>query len=400
MITFAELVAPLSTEEFFKAYYDRKPVHIKADAAKRKAFQSYLTWQHLNDVLSMTSIWSHKSMELVLDRQRVPVQGYCNPGLNRDGLETMIPDAAKVMGLLKRGASLVCNDIDTLIPGLRSIAAAIEDTYDAKVQGNLYCSWKERQAFHSHYDTHDVIAVHFVGEKIWNVYENRAPHPIRHDLFNTEDALDNEQARGPLMMEVTMKPGDILYLPRGWYHDAIASDEAAVHIAFGATSCIGVDFLEAMLATLIKEQAFRTNLPRRADGEAALNKHLTQLGAHFATLAKNPELARQMAQHQANFRYPRGDMTLASNIASKQKRADFTLTSENFKIVRQNNDWVLVQGKQGVPLPPEVRVPVKWILDKKSFALDDLRDAFPWPNDEALDTFIQQLTNMRVIRSL
>jgi ribosomal protein L16 Arg81 hydroxylase len=40
-----------------------------------------------------------------------------------------------------------------------------------------------------------------------------------------------------------MQPGDLLYLPRGWYHDALAEAPASVHVAYGAHAPLGMDLM-------------------------------------------------------------------------------------------------------------------------------------------------------------
>jgi len=37
-----------------------------------------------------------------------------------------------------------------------------------------------------------------------------------------------------------MKPGDILYLPRGQYHDALTGDRASLHVTFGVAPATGL----------------------------------------------------------------------------------------------------------------------------------------------------------------
>ena len=42
---------------------------------------------------------------------------------------------------------------------------------------------QSHQAFGPHCDTHDVFAIHFEGEKVWNIYEKTENNPINHPLF-------------------------------------------------------------------------------------------------------------------------------------------------------------------------------------------------------------------------
>ena len=36
-----------------------------------------------------------------------------------------------------------------------------------------------------------------------------------------------------MVEQVTLRPGDLLCIPRGQYHDALASQNGAIHVAFG-----------------------------------------------------------------------------------------------------------------------------------------------------------------------
>ena len=111
----------------------------------------------------------------------------------------MRPDPAKVRDYLKKGATLVANDIDHLSAGLTAFSRTMERALGAKVQGNLYCSSKRRQGFAAHFDTHDVYAVHVEGTKTWHIYEGRATDPIAHPMFKTLGREHHEKAKGKLL---------------------------------------------------------------------------------------------------------------------------------------------------------------------------------------------------------
>ena len=75
-----------------------------------------MSWARLGDILNMTGIWSGASLQMILDRDMVPPQSYCRPARDRStGAEVLQPDPARVRDLMRQGASIVCNDVDTLI---------------------------------------------------------------------------------------------------------------------------------------------------------------------------------------------------------------------------------------------------------------------------------------------
>ena len=94
------------------------------------------------------------------------------------------PVAAKVQDWVRRGASVVMNDVDSLTPGLAAVSDALEGAGLRQGAGATSTSpGSAHKAFHSHYDTHDVWAVQVEGEKTWNIWEGRAEWPIPHPVF-------------------------------------------------------------------------------------------------------------------------------------------------------------------------------------------------------------------------
>lgn len=390
--SFADLISPVTEETFFAEYYDKKPLHIPGSADKLKGL---MEWETLTRLLNMSAIWSEQSLKLVIDREGIPASAYCEPAEDRAGNMVLRPNAAKVMDILKQGATLVANDIDTLTTELCGTSDALEKTFDAKVQVNLYCSWRQRQAFNSHFDTHDVFALHTEGEKVWRVYSTRMPHSVRHARHRNEayDDSTHEKQRGPVLMEVKMTPGDFLYLPRGWYHDALAASGGTVHMAFGVTSVIGFDTIAALGDFAIEDEAFRLNLPRTALGKEDLAKVLADLGDRLKDLARKPEFVDAVHTHQKQFRTPRMGFDLPVDIEEKH----FSLSSGDFKVVKQQGQPILASPRGGVPIPPGRERLVSWVLNNRNFERGAFLDAHTAISVSDLDRFLLDLISMGVL---
>ena len=212
------------------------------------------------------------------------------------------------------------NDVDSLTPGLAAVSAALEGAGLGKAQGNVYISWKSHKAFPAHYDTHEVWAVQVEGEKTWNLWEGRADWPIAHPVFRSQSQAQHEQAKGRIRERVLMQPGDLLYLPRGWYHDALAEAPASVHIAYGVHAPLGMDLLNILLERALYDAEFRKPLPRQ-DGSAAARFALTSragaLGQRLAELCREPKVMEVLERFVADYRFSRGgnDLLAARGIA-------------------------------------------------------------------------------------
>jgi hypothetical protein len=389
----AALLAPITPEQFFADHYDKAPLHVRGSPGK---FAQVLSWRQVNRLLDMTHIWSGTSLKLVMDSQAIPPEQFSTRTLGRDGVQLLQPDARLVQGWIAKGASVVMNDVDSLTPGLASVSNALEAAGLGKAQANVYISWQSHKAFRTHYDTHDVWAVQVEGEKDWNIWEGRAEWPIPHPVFKGQPQAHHDQARGKLRGVVKMKPGDLLYLPRGWYHDALAEAPASVHIAYGVHAPLGMDLMNILLERVLYDAEFRKPLPRQ-DGSAPARFALTQraglLGQRLGELCRDPKVMEVLAQFVGNYRHARGgfDILAARGIATAGATASeadgspaFRVLAEGAKPVRRGADWVLKTATGTLPLTPPEAEAAAWLLARPDITVPELAQAHPAVAAEAL----------------
>ena len=390
---FDALFAAVGRERFFEEYFDKKPLHLPGAVA---APEEIMSWAELQRLLDMTSIWSPALLRMVLDRQSIRPIEYCRevPALN--GQTAMQPAPEKVQALLRRGASVVLNDVDRLNPGLAAVSRALQVGTGGLAQGNLYCSRSQHQAFAPHYDYHDVYAVHCAGTKLWHVYDTRAPWPIQHPRFQPDEA-QREKEKGDILMEVELKPGDLLYLPRGQYHDALASGDGAIHIAFGVTQPKGVDLMAPLFQALVEQESFRHNLPRDPE---ALAQHLKTLAEDLSRIVASEGFAKHAAGAAEAYPFQHQDYDLGAIFGAAP---GFELASEDFSVVHSGGK-VGLKGKgpggrpQAVELPAAVVAPTEWVLARRAFDEAELTEAFPEMEAAARQRFLADLQAMKVIR--
>jgi bifunctional lysine-specific demethylase and histidyl-hydroxylase MINA len=394
--SFDAIMAPLGAERFFAEYDGKKPLHLKGAADK---FAEVMTWAKLNDLLGQATIWSQHSLQLVLDKDPIPPARYCAPAIGRDGGQVLRPDPDKVKDFLRRGATMVANDIDHLSAGLTAFADAMEQALGGKVQGNLYLSSRRRQGFGAHFDTHDVYAVHVEGTKTWHVYEGRAEDPIAHPLFKTFGREHHEKAKGAKLLDVHMEPGDLLYLPRGQYHDALADEGGTVHIAFGITYPIGIDVMSFLFERVIAEPEFRANLPRsdRPEGTAALQDRLAALGDRVRAVLAEPKTLAQITALQRGFRYPRHFYDLPDLLAQPADDR-FRVRAKGIRLVQQGGRYGLLQegARAATEVPADLGALVGWVLERREFARSELTAAFPERRPAEVDQLLRDLGAMRL----
>lgn len=368
MTTLDEILDPITSAEFFADYHDRKPLHVPASASGSPARRP-LDWPGFNALLDQTSIWNAAHLRLYKDVTRIPETDYCNRVPTQDGQVVLRPSPAKVQVCLADGASLVANEVQFLNPAMSAVADVLSRRFAALVGANVYCSFHGVRAFGTHFDSHDVWAFHLEGEKVWRVYQNRADNPHVFPPDSPEARRWVEATRGPVMHEIRMKPGDLLYLPRGWYHDALADGGASLHLTYSVTPLDGRALLGVLAQTMVQDSAFRAFLPpAHADDGQALAAHLADLARRLADQVSGPAMLEEMMAAQAR---------LSPRIAPYALPQAAVLT------------FYRVTGLHH-PIPPgPMAAPVRWMFAQPTFAVEDLLAEFEGHDPDRLRQIVE-----------
>ncbi|MEU9489066.1 cupin domain-containing protein [Streptomyces decoyicus] len=153
-------------------------------------------------------------------------------------------------------------------------AQHLESWLRTHVQVNAYASWSAQEGFGTHWDDHDVIVVQVEGSKHWRIYGPTQIAPMHRDSAHPEAPPELPIA------DLVLGPGDVLYLPRGWWH-AVAADQGvrSLHLTCGLTPHTGADLIGWLSETLPDREQVRTDVPLHAGpaGQAAYLESLRVL---------------------------------------------------------------------------------------------------------------------------
>jgi hypothetical protein len=104
-----------------------------------------------------------------------------------------------------------------------------------------------------HHDTHDVFSLQVAGEKRWLVYAPVWELPLKHQRYKAETMGEP----GEPVLDVTLRAGDTLYLPRGWLHEAKTSETDSLHLTVGVNVYTWMDAFRAALDNCARDVGFR-----------------------------------------------------------------------------------------------------------------------------------------------
>ncbi len=367
ILTFREILSPVTAEDFFDRFAGRRHLHVPGNPEK---FARVFSWDAMSDLLSTLELWSERSMKMVVDGRQLAPQEFCRPALTREGRETLQPDPKRVGDYLRKGATVVLDFIESLTTELASIAATIEIVTGGPVAGNAYCSWQAHPGFGSHFDTMDVYAFHISGTKTWRLYEGQAEGAAAIPGFDCGSIPPErrELAKGRIAEEITMRPGDLLYVPRGQYHDALATSEASLHVSFGVTEPIGQDFMSILIPVLVRDPLFRASLPHFDEAEAH-RAHLRKLAEKAQAIMTEPATSAEMRgiQRQRAARHCLARVSLPA----REDNAVFRVRSLHAKLARRGGDFHLKTRFGEAALSAAEGKAAQWVMGRDFFDGDD-----------------------------
>ncbi|MGJ7032939.1 cupin domain-containing protein [Niabella hirudinis] len=250
---FDKIIAPCSIEAFFNTYHEKKILHIRRDDPAY--YNTVLTTAEISAFLDRQDVF-YPSLRIVKNGQEVPSAAYTLKGVpighhKRDG----IIHTEKVFALFNEGATLVIQAGQRYFDHLSACCMELSRKFNAPVQANLYITPNRSQGFNPHWDTHDVFVLQVSGTKTWNLYGFEKELPTKNQGFVSKGYHKEPE------QTLQLQPGDFLYLPRGYVHDAVADDGISAHITMGILSFTWIRYFSELLTQLENEKAFREAVP-------------------------------------------------------------------------------------------------------------------------------------------
>jgi hypothetical protein len=240
-IAFGELIGTVARDEFFARYWERRPLHVRR--GDEGVYDSLLTRADLERLIATGGV-RYPGIQLTRDGRYIPPEAFTrNHPVGRDSLSG-VPDLDRVAALYGGGATISMPFLHLAWKPLADFTAAIEAEFDHPAHANVYLTPGGCRGFTPHYDVHEVFVLQIAGHKRWKVHAPPAPLPHHSQPFSAQP-----QQPTPLVMEVELAPGDLLYLPRGYIHSTATSRTSSLHVTLGVTVFTWVELLAEWFQT-------------------------------------------------------------------------------------------------------------------------------------------------------
>jgi ribosomal protein L16 Arg81 hydroxylase len=374
-------------KDFISNYFGKKYLY------KKEMFENtsnIMSLDILNNILGISSNWNNKNFIMMLDKNLIKYNDYSSLFLEQGG-NFLRPDSEKVQNWVSKGASIILNDINNVNSGIINISNQLQNLTNGRCQGNLYFSMQSHQAFGPHFDTHDVFAIHFEGEKVWNIYEKTENNPINHPLFHY-NAEERIKKAGRIIDQITLKPGDLLYIPRGQYHDALASKNGSIHLTFGLSYFKPIDLMGIMWEKFIINDFMRKDFNKNSTKED-LKNNLKTLSKELEKIINTDQTNEVLFDSIKKWPFKIKDFSLNQIVSEGRK---YTV-SKLVKIEKNNKQVYLTNGKDKVIIPNNYLDLTTYILSQEFFTYNSINSNFKNLDENIIQEALEKLENMKVI---
>lgn len=292
------LVHPLDLAEFRGHYWQRRPVHLTGWADR------------------FTGLFDRESLARVLQRQQeldlsVRVSGDHEGDAGGAAAHIQV-DTADVADQLRAGTSLCVDPVDRADPTVAALAAELRAGLGHLGPISVKCYLSTAGfGFNTHFDAQVVTTVQLEGTKRWRVSPTPGvPFPVDNAFLDESGTIRyNGRTPGSLaawerpavdrdaFVEVLLRPGDVLCLPAGTWHEAKAAGGLSLALNFSFSPAdVAAVLLDLVGPGLRERPGWRAGLSGAEDPVADLRARAGELADALRRVVDEPEPTRQVTR--------------------------------------------------------------------------------------------------------
>jgi Cupin superfamily protein len=276
---------PLDAAEFLEDYWERRPLAVERDEPGR--YEDLLSEAEVEQLVCSSGL-RYPGFRLVKAGEKLNVRDYTEDVPWRPAPFTGTANVERVLAEWERGATIVLQGLHLTNPAIGAFCRSLEETLGHPAQANAYYTPRAAQGLPVHHDTHDVFVLQMSGRKRWLVYEPVLELPLKNQRYSPDLGEPGEAVE-----DRVLGAGDMLYLPRGWLHEALTSDTDSLHLTVGVNVVTWLDAVRAALEECGEDVDFRRSWQSGNGGDELLEALRERLGADDVERRARDQLVRK-----------------------------------------------------------------------------------------------------------
>lgn len=258
---FESLIAPCTPETFFSKHWRRQLLYSPATDAS--AFDALFG---LDDLDPLFNAAAHNPGDWFFFRASADVDR--NSFTDSSGQIQL----NQIHALYRDGGTIHLRNTQRYLPGIERFWRSLSLRFRTQVRINAWVTRGNDFTPYLHYDTHDIFVVQIHGSKQWTMYERNsalfAPRAGNVDIQRGDVGTASHQ--------ITVKRGDVLYVPAGTPHEVVTTEPHSIHLAVSIFPLLWRDLLDVALSEIDRHGGTLTDA---VEPELLVESHIDALCA-------------------------------------------------------------------------------------------------------------------------
>jgi hypothetical protein len=214
----SRLIGDIKT--FKAAYWERRPFHFRS--TNPEYVKSLFSLSNADSILSSPAT---RPPYVEVKRDGYGVREGIWTGLG--GSKSIpIADAVRVdmvAAEFAKGATILLQNLEDHDILIGRLTRELESFFRAHIVSVAFITPPGQQGHRLHYDAFEGLIIQTHGTKKWCVYDAIVPRPRKSTGINLDEKM-------PVALEATLQAGDVLYVPWGSPHFAVAGESVSCHL--------------------------------------------------------------------------------------------------------------------------------------------------------------------------
>jgi ribosomal protein L16 Arg81 hydroxylase len=365
------LIAPIEPAHFFAEFWEKRPLVISRQSPDY--YSGLCSLADVDWILSSTDL-RYPAIRLVRHGPDLPTNAYTRDLRSRRFVFAGVGDTDRILLEYQRGATILLQRVERSWPPLTALCGNLEQVFYHPVDANAYLTPASSQGFGVHYDTHDVFILQLAGSKHWRLYDAPLRLPLESQPF---DQLDVNP--GPLSQQIDLHAGDLIYLPRGTFHEALSSTCSSLHVTVAITPHRWADLIADAIAVVARQdERFRESVPLgplRGQDAGALEDRFEELLHILSERVNMAEVLDAMTDRFIAERRPPLDGQLAQLEELGRLRLRTVVARRAgllYRLALQQDKVMLVFSRKKITYPSEMEPALRYIAAAGEFEVGSI----------------------------
>lgn len=365
------LIAPIEPAHFFAEFWEKRPLVISRQSPDY--YSGLCSLADVDWILSSTDL-RYPAIRLVRHGPDLPTNAYTRDLRSRRFVFAGVGDTDRILLEYQRGATILLQRVERSWPPLTALCGNLEQVFYHPVDANAYLTPASSQGFGVHYDTHDVFILQLAGSKHWRLYDAPLRLPLESQPI---DQLDVNP--GPLSQQIDLHAGDLIYLPRGTFHEALSSTCSSLHVTVAITPHRWADLIADAIAVVARQdERFRESVPLgplRGQDAGALEDRFEELLRILSERVNLAEVLDAMTDRFIAERRPPLDGQLAQLEELGRLRLRTVVARRAgllYRLALQQDKVMLVFSRKKITYPSEMEPALRYIAAAGEFEVGSI----------------------------